>query len=76
MAAQPQLGDSVLIKLRGINANCFPNLLSFILSLSNGLNYVTSPPGAESTAKGIRVVDPKKDFFSRTCLTQPTQNCA
>ena len=48
MAAQSQLGDSVLIKLRGINANHFPNLLSFILSLSNGLNYVTALPAAES----------------------------
>lgn len=47
MAAQSQLGNSVLIKLRGINASCFPNLFSFILSLSNGLNYMTALPGAE-----------------------------
>lgn len=48
MAAQSQLDDSVLIKWRVINANHFPNLLSAILSRSNGLNYVTVLPGAES----------------------------
>jgi len=48
MAAQTQLGDSVLIERRGINANHFPNLLAFIPSLSDGLSYVTALPAAES----------------------------
>lgn len=53
MAAQTQLSDSVLIKLRGINANCFFNLFSFILSLSNGVKHHCTPWSREPSVKGL-----------------------